>query len=371
MVWSSSVCHFWRRTFIHYPKLWSHLNLTPEKSNIFVKTLLGRARGSGLNITSAGLESANTLVLLSSRTRQFESLCFVHHCWADIQRFVEAAPGPLPLLHILKIHVTGYNPLDPNILSCPSLPPFSSAANLKKFTLHNEGQPHLDRFTFPHLTTFELSATPEGTFSDEEGFPTTQLLDFLEAMPMLESISLAVHAEISLVGVPPERIVILPNVEKFYAVEQEPNYKISAHISCPAAQHKSLICEQDVYDLIPQEIFPASIVRGAVSIRHSASQVITLVLQLEAFEDLSCSLSFLSPGPTTFHLGYEKIATEDDEKCRSTVPGEHFELFSQDCRAIQNHPLLTNIRHLRIQDRHMPLGSDWLKHITNEVGGLF
>ena len=82
----------------------------------------------------------------------------------------------------------------------------------------------MDRFTFPRLTTFELSATPEGTFSNEEGFPATQLLDFLEATPTLESISLAILAEISLVGIPPERIVILPNVEKFYAVEQEKSF---------------------------------------------------------------------------------------------------------------------------------------------------
>ena len=42
----SSVCRHWRRTFVQYAVLWSKLNLSLRRTELFVKTRLERAKGS-------------------------------------------------------------------------------------------------------------------------------------------------------------------------------------------------------------------------------------------------------------------------------------------------------------------------------------
>jgi len=128
-----------------------------------VKMLLERAKGSPLDITSAFLDRAEILALLSPHAQRFRSLDFSPDYWSNIRRFSEAASGPLPLLRTLRISaIETTNP--------PSLPLFSGAVNLKNLFLHSEGAPFLDHFTFPNLTTFEFSAV-------DKGFPISQLLN--------------------------------------------------------------------------------------------------------------------------------------------------------------------------------------------------
>ena len=119
--------------------LWSRLDLTTERSNLFVKMLLERARWSTLDIRFARLERAETLALLSPHAQQFRTIDFVSGYWSDIWRFSEAASGPLPLLHTLKIRETGRRASE--TIKPPSPPSFSGAVNLRSFFFRSEGVP--------------------------------------------------------------------------------------------------------------------------------------------------------------------------------------------------------------------------------------
>ena len=134
---ASSVRRHWRRAFIQHAALRSRLNLTTERSNLFVKMLLKRTRGS------ARLEHADTSALLSPHAQKFRTIDFVSGYWSDIWRFSEAAFGPLPLLHILKIRDTG-RPA-PETIKSPSSPFFSGAVNLRNF-LRSERVPLLNHY---------------------------------------------------------------------------------------------------------------------------------------------------------------------------------------------------------------------------------
>lgn len=365
---ATSVCRHWRRTFIQQAALWSQLNLTINRSDFFVKTLLERAKGSALDIKSACLDSADTLALLSPHALKFRTLDFVYGCWSDIQKFSEAAYGPLPLLHTLKINVVESDTLRPATVNHPSLPLFSGAANLKEFILRSEGVPFLNHFAFPNLTTFELSATPE-----DEVFPTSQLLDFLEASSTLQTVRIWIDAEVSLGGIPPAKVIVLPNVEIFSITQDEPGHKISAHILCPSARHMSLIYEQDADAGIPQEAFPTSASWNAISPQYMANTVDEVVLGITTAGDdvLSCSLFLSSPGSATLELGYRMIAGyEDYDEALLSLGEKHSEAFSQACIAIRKHPLLRNVKRLRIRDRHHSLTPHQLGCIAKEAARL-
>ena len=82
---ASFVCRPLRRTFLQYAGLWSHLCLS--KDEIYVKTLLERARGSPLTILASYMDPVGTVALLPPHTRQITSLEFANDGWVDIQRF--------------------------------------------------------------------------------------------------------------------------------------------------------------------------------------------------------------------------------------------------------------------------------------------
>jgi len=361
---ATSVCRHWRRTFIQHAALWSRLNLKINKSSLFVKTLLERAKGSALDITSVRLFRTGTfdiLALLSPHTRQIRSLDFDYDYWPNIQRFSEAVSGPLPLLHTLQIHVVEF---DKDIMEAdpPSLPLFSGAVNLEKFILHSEGAPYLNHFAFPNLTTFELTTSPEE-------FPTSQLLDFLEASPTLRTVCMKIGMGTHIGYVPPERVVVLPNIDMFAVTQDDPGYGIATRISCPSARFTLLLHEQDSEDMMPQEVF--SVPWGAIGPQYMASTIdeVVLAIKTAAETTLSCSLSFSSPGPTTLELGYRMIQGYDETPL--SLGEEHSQVFSQASKAVREHPHLSNIKRLRIRDRHDFLALDQLARIAEEAARLF
>ncbi|KAF9780153.1 hypothetical protein BJ322DRAFT_1084836 [Thelephora terrestris] len=334
----SSVCRHWRRTFVQHAILWTNLNLTLVRTNLYIKTRLERAKGSALNITLTHLGRDHILALLSPHVQQLGCLHFIFDCWSYVRGFSEFTSGPLPLLHTLKIHVAEDDDiLHPQPMINPSLPLFGGAINLKNFALHTEVLPFLDHFNFPSLTTFELSA-----ISEDQVFPTAQLLDFLEATPTLRDVRIAIHEEISLAGVPQGRIVVLPAAETLYVSQADPSYVIAAHISCPAVKAVSLVQEQDPAFAEPQEAFPTSATWNIIPPRYMANQIDEIQLESIAAQNLSCSISFLSPDPdsTTLELGYRIVEPDDDDGViRRLLGAEYVQVLYQASRTIQNHPL--------------------------------
>ena len=334
-----------------------------------MKTMLERAKGSALDITSTRLGRAETLALLSPHARQLRTIDFVQDHWSSIQKFSEAASGPLLLLNTLKIDVvrpsgSGWANIGVLEMNPPSLPLFSGAVNLRNFILQSRGAPFLNHFAFPNLTAFGLRAMPEE-------FPVSQLLDFLEASPTLQMVYIEIVAEIHTEDVLPERVVILPNVKILSVIQDRPGYRIAAHISCPSARLTSLIHEKyDVEYRMPQEVFPASASWNAIGPQYMASRIDAIALRITTTEDvaLSCFLSFLSFGSATLKLGYRIIRCEDGE---SLLGDKYSRVFSHAFRAVQTHPLLSNIKHLQIWDRHGPLAPHQLAHIAREAARLF
>jgi len=322
-----------------------------------VKILLERAKGSALDIRVTCLNGVTILVLLSPHAQQFRSLDFTFDYWPNIQRFSEATSGPLPLLHTLKINVI--DTMDP-----PSLPLFSGAVNLKNFSLRSEGIPFLNHFAFPNLTTFEFSAVGEE-------FPISQLLNFLEALPTLRTVRMKTKAEVLRGDVPPERVIVLPNVEIFSVTEGKPGYGITPHISCPSARCMALVREQDVDDPMPEEIFPAW---NTIGPQHTTNTIDEVALGITTTGDelVSFSLSFLSPRSATLELGYGITAeVEDCDEPAFSYGWKYTEVFEHALEAIRTHPLLNNIKRLRIWDRHHFANPRELTSMAKEAAGLF
>ena len=367
LVHASSVCCHWRRNFTQHAVLWSKLDLSIKRSCQFVKRRLERAKGSPLDITSARLSSPDILALVSSRSQQLRKLDFLNDYWSQIQLFSEAISGPLPLLRSLQIHVVDLDPLDPDSAIRPSLPLFRGALNLKEFCLRTEGVPYLNQFTFPNLTTFELAAIHE----DEEAFPILQLLDFLDASPTLRTVHVTIDAEISLEGVLPGRTVTLPNVERLAVEEREPGYRIATHIACPSAKHVSLTREDLNGLTVAPDAFPTSETWNAIPPRYMANQIDEVVLESVFSQNLSCSISFMSPSSATLEVGYRMVETEEDDAVEPSLGWGYVRALNKASGAIQGHPLFATVKRLRIQDWRTPITPGQLKRVARVIGRFF
>jgi len=370
---ASFACRRWRRAFIQHAALWSQLDLTIKRSDLSVKTQLDRAKASGLDIRSTRLNCADILELLSPHARQLRSLEFVRDCWPYVQMFSDAAPGPLPLLHTLQIDVieveTPFDTMDFEVMRPILHPFFSGAVNLENFILHTGEKSLLNHFVFPNLKTFELSVTQFYL-----AFPFSDLLDFFEASPTLQVVRIRIMIDILLEDTPPERVVVLPNVETSSMTLGEPCHRIATHISCPSARSTSFVYERGSGYGTPEEIFPTSDLWNVMGPQYTAGTIDEVALEIKTAGDhiLFCSLSFLSSSLATLELGYEVVAVDEYQHETAASLGQmHSSVFSHAFEAVRGHPLLNGVKRLRIQDSHGYLASHHLTSIAKEAGLLF
>jgi hypothetical protein len=357
---ASFVCRHWRRTFLHRAELWSQLSLS--KGEAYVKTFLGRAKGSALDITVPCGVPVTTVRLLSSHTKQIRHLRFTHNQVAEIQRFSDANPGPLPLLHTIEIFAQredsdGFDAIHP-----PSSLLFSNAVNMKAFRFDSisSWSPSFKHYAFPSIVSFDLSTTPF------HGFYALELLNFLEASPMLRSVNMCIDAEISLTEIPQERIILLPNVERFTLVVTDgPGYEIAAHISCPSTIFASLTLTSGGEYASPEEIVPTPVWWNAIVHQYTKSPVEEITLKMKSGQAVTHgTLTFLSADETVIGLCF-KVTDEDEE-------GSYLqnETFTQAIGTIRNHPHLANLKRLHIHHDHCHTISED-PGIVNGVGRLF
>jgi hypothetical protein len=331
-------------------------------------TLLERSKGSVLDIIAIrdpiamDTVRAETLTLLSPHTQRIGALKFTDSYWSDIQEFSDVTSGPLPLLRTLNIDIF-YERHWP-MMAPPSLPLFTGAVNLKEFHLRSGGLPFLDHFIFPNLTILDLSVIPG------EGFPVSQLLNFLEASPTLRTVHLAVG--VLLEDVPPGRVVVLPNAGEFKLLisKIEPSCEVAAHITCPSARLASLSYRQGAQELMYPNIFPTSIAWNAIAGQYTASPVEEVMLAIAAIENsiIVCFLTFLSPGPAVLRLGFKGSKRDD---IYMALGDRHVGIFSRASMTIRTHPLLLNIKRLRIRDRDATVNSNEPTRIAGDIKQLF
>jgi hypothetical protein len=342
------VCRRWRETFLQHGVLWSQLVL--GKGEIYAKTLLERANGSPLDIITNSSDPVSTIQLLSPHTQQIRSICFGCTDRKKIQRFLEINSGPLPLLRTLILNdVENFNLDDTNPITPHSTPLFSNGVNVEESTLRClDGYPFLNCFYFPNLTVFEFSALT-GVFT----YHALELLDFLEASPMLQTVSAKIMAgTIGLDAIPEERIVVLPNVKTFSLTvggDVAGGYELATHISCPSVKHTSLIHERYNINEVPYLIFPPSHHMDAITRQYAMDPIEEVALEMNPNYDpiISCSLTFRSSNATTLELEF-KIFRGDGEELNP--PGAlHWTTFCNASQTIQTHQLLPNVKRLLIR----------------------
>jgi len=358
---ASHVCRHWRRAFLRHAAIWSHIFL--PKNEAYIKTLLKRAKGSLLDISTYRNVPLSTITLLSPHTRQIRSLNFTSSYWVDIQSFSDVTSGPLPLLRTLKINLV----LDPrsadqpNTITPPSLPPFSNAVNLERFVLSLKESSPLNHFIFPNITTFRLSV-----LSGWDRFQALDILNFLKASPMLQTVHVDITAAVSSEGIAQTGVVVLPGVQTFSLVMDDsggPAYELAAHISCPSAHHTSLIHKRTLNEIYTNHderyAFPTATSWDVIVRQYTTSPVEVILLEIKPPRDslFSCSLTFRSSDGAIIRLGLEvnrdyedDYDDEDDDEFSMTLDEMVRRVFLQASRTVQDYPL-PNAKHLHILHR--------------------
>ena len=340
-----------------------------RKGETYVKTLLQRARESPLDIVSFYPAPISVITLLPPHAKKIKSLRFEFNYWADIRKFLEINPGPLPLLHTLEINFIE------EISSDAMIPPsllFSNAVDLREFQLGSTGSPFLNSFVFLNLTSFRLSITQVG------GFRASQLLDFLEASLMLQVVNVEIVGDILFDDIPRERAVVLPNLKSLSLAvsDGKPGYDLATYISCPSVKYTPLSHKKDVGDLTLYNIFPSPALWCTIVRQYTRSPIENVALKMNMTQHtvLKCELIFSSPDTTRIVLYFEvtkKDRNKNEDDFETPLHEIYCGVFSQACRIIRDLPRPANVKRLYIA--HSPLVSEYTRvtPIASELGRLF
>ena len=365
---ASFVCRHWRRTLLRHAALWSYLILS--KGEVYVKTLLERAKGSPLAILAGRKDPTGAIMLLPPHTERITDVELANTHWEDIQMFSEITSGPLPLLHALDINaVLEIDPEDSEEMTAPSHPLFTGAVDLKEFRLHSDWSPFLSHFVFPNLTSFELSVAST-TYWEHR---SSELLDFLEASPMLRVVHMKIAGYLSMQDVPQERIVVLHNVESLRLVVGHSGLivELAARISCPSVKDTSFAYMGKGPTLV--EAFPGSVLWGLIIRQYTRNPIeeITLEIKDGVHDTIACSLTLLSPDPTVFSVHYQVSRDDEDQYTSewSSFSEIYCDFFFDVSSSVETHALLTNVKRFRVCDLLHPFRIQ-SADITNKLGEL-
>ena len=209
----------------------------------------------------------------------------------------------------------------------------------------------MNHFVFPNLTTLELLTTPIWY-----GFQASDLLNFLEASPMLRKVEMNIIAEILLDDVA-QGVIILPNVKTFslFMDDGEPAYELAAHISCPSATHTSLTHEKKIDDIFTSQdirnAFPTAASWEAIVRQYTTSPVEAISLEIKTSHDpiITCTLTFRSSDDTVIRLGLE-VSRDIGDRDEFHISFEEMVrgAFSEASEAVRDYPLLHDIKRLHI-----------------------
>ena len=337
-----------------------------------MNTLLDRTQGSALDIEIGPNAPLSTIARLSHHARRIKHLDFPKNLWSQILMFSQVDSGSLPLLRTLSMHVITSKFGQLNLLDIPSPSLFSSAVNLKEFTLNTQQAGLLKHFVFPNLTTLKLSAPKMDELN------TSHLFNFLKASPTLRTVNLTIDGGMMLGSIPKDMVLVLPNVETFSVFLSNNDlqaYGPVVHISCPRAKCTSISQEIFDKDMVPVlEIFPDSVSLAAIAQQYTTSPVEEVTLEIE--DDMSIefvySLTFRSSDATVIELSSGvAITVSEGEDFGLSWDVIHLEIFSQACRTIRSHPLLSHIKRLHFEDKTGTLGAHCVIPMAEVVRDLF
>ena len=348
--------------------LWSRLFL--GKGDLYVKTLLERAKGSALEIITECNIPIGTITRLSPYARQIRDIQLLNSYWGDIKAFSEINSGPLPLLHTLEINSYGSDSTR-GAMAPLSSPLFGGALNLERLVLNLDMHQCLNHFVFPNLTTFELLIQFNDTFD------ISDLLSFLKTSPLLRSVNLNIAAATGLESVPRGVVVVLPNVETFSLLVRDDRalgvYDIALHISCPCAKRTSLTIAVDGDHMNEgMGVFPTSAPCNTIVHQYTTNPIeeITLKTGYNRYGLATYSLVFRPSDATVITLALEITGDEIYEGVGMSSDDTDSEVFYQAFRTIRGDPLLRHVKRLHIK-YDAPVLSDETEEIGDEVGRAF
>jgi hypothetical protein len=301
------------------------------------------------------------MMLLSPHTNQIRDLVFVSRGWTDILRFIDTNPGPFPLLDSLAFNTAGE---DSDVMVYPTHL-FSTAVNLREFYFYSTSvstwSPSLSHFVFPNLTSFDF------VVQQSEDFRALRLLDFLEASPMLQTVHMSISANISLDGIPQERVVALPNVKDLEIIVTDcgPGYEIITYISCPSIASMSFMLQGDPETMVLEEIFPTPALWNAIIRRYARSPVEEITLLLNILARVTCTLTLRSSDGTVIGLS---LGVKAYNGVRDEV---HHKVFTEATSTILYHPQLANVKRFRICHNYEYIAPAFTPRIAHESGRLF
>ena len=340
-------------------------------------TLLERAKGSALDITTKSNPPLGVITLLSPYARQIRHLSFPHNCLTDISTFLQIVSGPLPLLRTLNMCITNFTNVQyqHNLPTPPSFPLFGSAIDLEEFVLDLRWNGPLDFFAFPNLTTFKLLAPQIDRLN------ASDLFDFLRASPTLQTVVLTINGGLIPGSVPHDMVVVLPNVLSLSVRSNTGDTcELAVHISCPRAKYTSLTGEICDDAMTPgAEVFPDSASWVAITRQYTTSPVEEVTLEMDCYHPkalVAYSLTFRSSNATVIELGFQVTYTDEEELPMSSGM-MYRRIFSQACRTIRGHPLLSHVKRLHLKDGTASFGvgfvvptADMVRELLRSLGPL-
>ena len=362
---ASFVCRHWRRTFLQRAELWSELFLS--KGDAYVKTFLERAKGSRLDVIASCGVPVDTMALLSPHTKQIRRLEFLRDGRANSKMFLQVDSGPLPLLHTLTINAIGEIGSQDPITVTPSPPFFSNAMNLRVFRFQSSSsRPSLSHFVFPNIVSFDLWLTAV------DQFPASQLLEFLKASPMLQTVRMEIDGRISLDNIHREKVVVLPDAETLTLTVSDgrSGCKIATHISCPSAKSVTLMHKTHIQNAVLGAMFPDSASWNSIVRQYTRSSVEEVTLEIKPrYGTTACKIIFQSLGGSFIASGFEVV---DRTRRRDQLPVEvKHRALTDAIRTILNHPQLASVKRLHICHSHNTSHPADDFHVANEIGRLF
>jgi hypothetical protein len=177
----------------------------------------------------------------------------------------------------------------------------------------------------------------------------------------------------------PRETVVLPNIETLFLLVNEDGlevYNLAAYISCPHAKYTSLMrCIFDSCITHNLEAFHNPVLLETIVRQYSTSpaEQVTLEIRDDQFMAIiTYYLTFQSSNGTIIQLGFE-VAGSGEEEGEFALSHEEMilKIFSQACRTIRDHPLLSHVKRLHIEDGTESFGAEYTIVIGDVVSGLF
>ena len=185
-------------------------------------------------------------------------------------------------------------------------------------------------------------------------------------------------------NIPQATVITLPNVEtlSLHMTDGVQVYDIPGHISCPRA--KRIYLGHDIFDdyFIPGlELLPSSVSWRTTLHQFAQSPVEEVTLEIESDNHgstVTCYLTLQSLDTTVIKLTLRISASNANEE-ELYIPFEEMscEIFARAHRTIRDHPLLSQVKRLRVRCRtaisnpyHFPRMADEVGRLSNSVGPL-